>query len=75
MSWDRMCIPKPFAKLVVHYGDPIEIAKDTSDQALETRSSEAREQMIAAERAAFQHLNVPSDLGEAATNDNDPSTS
>ena len=74
-SWDRMCIPKPFAKLVVHYGDPIEIAKDTSDQALETRSSEAREQMIAAERAAFQHLNVPSDLGEAATNDNDPSTS
>jgi lysophospholipid acyltransferase (LPLAT)-like uncharacterized protein len=25
-SWDRMCVPKPFAAIEVRYGDPIRVA-------------------------------------------------
>jgi len=74
-SWDRMCIPKPFAKLSVHHGDPIFIERDATDEALEARSEQIRTEMIAGEEAAFGRLNVPSDFEPIATNDNDPSTS
>lgn len=74
-SWDRMCIPKPFARLIVHYGDPMHIDEQTTDAALEMQSSELRERLIAAEQAAFARLGVVSDFEEAVANDHDPNTS
>lgn len=61
-SWDRMCIPKPFARVTVHYGDPIHIAQAVSDDELERISAAMRDQMIAAERAAFEALRVTPDF-------------
>ena len=40
-SWDRFILPTPFAKGVFIWGEPIEIAKDADDNALEA----AREQL------------------------------
>ncbi|MFT7534568.1 MAG: lysophospholipid acyltransferase (LPLAT)-like uncharacterized protein [Hyphomicrobiaceae bacterium] len=65
-SWDRMCIPKPFARVLVHYGDPVTIDKHADDALLEVVSSELRTKMIAAERAAFGQLEVENDLGDDA---------
>ncbi|MFK7742098.1 MAG: lysophospholipid acyltransferase family protein [Planctomycetota bacterium] len=64
-SWDRMCVPKPFAKLAVHYSDPITVAPDASDASLERIAEQMRAQMIASERAAFETLDVPHDHGDA----------
>jgi hypothetical protein len=78
-SWDRMCIPKPFARLVVHYGDPLHIDEQSDDAALETHSNELRERLIAGEQAAFAQLKVACDFAtppeEATSNDHDPNTS
>jgi lysophospholipid acyltransferase (LPLAT)-like uncharacterized protein len=45
-SWDRMCLPLPFARLVVGYSAPLPVARDASDadaesarQALEAQLS------------------------------------
>lgn len=63
-SWDRMCIPKLFARVIVHYGDPVTIDKDTDDATMEAVSEELRTKLIEAERAAFARLKVESDLGD-----------
>jgi lysophospholipid acyltransferase (LPLAT)-like uncharacterized protein len=63
-SWDRMCIPKLFARVIVHYGEPVTIDKHSDDALLEVVSSELRTKMIASERAAFARLRVESDLGD-----------
>lgn len=74
-SWDRMCIPKPFARLIVHYGEPMAVAKSTGDAELEGISAELREQLLAGERTAFARLGVANDLDEAGQNEHDPDTS
>jgi lysophospholipid acyltransferase (LPLAT)-like uncharacterized protein len=63
-SWDRMCIPKPFARVVMHYGDPVMIAKDADDAALEAASSDVREVMLRNEGTASADLQVAFDQGE-----------
>jgi len=61
-SWDRMTIPKPFAKVRIHYGEPFEVRQDCTDEALEAVSAALRERLIAAELDAFEALGVASDL-------------
>jgi lysophospholipid acyltransferase (LPLAT)-like uncharacterized protein len=34
-GWDRFCIPKPFSRVVVAYGEPLHVPADASDEALE----------------------------------------
>ncbi len=35
-SWDRMVVPKPFARITIVVGDPITVARDTAGEDLET---------------------------------------
>ncbi len=65
-SWDRMTIPKPFARLHIHYCDPVSVEAGCSDEDLEELSAAMREELIAAERAAYERLGVADDLDEAA---------
>lgn len=62
-SWDRFTIPKPFARLVVVYGDPVVVPADTSDADLEGIAAAVRATLLASERAGFQRLGVADDLG------------
>ena len=66
-SWDRMTIPKPFARVRVHYGDPVHVGEQLTDEALEELSETLRERMIQAERDAFAAIQVPDDLDEPAS--------
>jgi len=61
-SWDRFTIPKPFARLVVSYGDPRHVAADATDQALESIAAELRERTIALEQAGFTQLGIDDDF-------------
>ena len=62
-SWDRFTIPKPFARLVVCYGDPVTVAADAADAALEEVAQQLRTTLLADERAGFAQLRVADDLG------------
>lgn len=60
-SWDRFTIPKPFARIVVTYGDPIAIPPDAADDEVERAAAAARERLLADERQGFAALGVPGD--------------
>jgi lysophospholipid acyltransferase (LPLAT)-like uncharacterized protein len=61
-SWDRFVIPKPFARLCVFYGDPIEVPANASDGDLERIGARVRAALLDGERAAFARLGVADDL-------------
>ncbi len=61
-SWDRFTIPKPFARIVVSYGDPIAVAASASDDELEHLAARLRTQLLAQEHDAFRDLGVADDL-------------
>lgn len=60
-SWDRFTIPKPFARLVVHYGEPVHVEADCDDAGLERIGERLRAQLLAAERDGFGSLGVADD--------------
>ena len=62
-SWDRFVVPKPFARVHVHYGEPILVPADADDAVLEVVAAGLRQRLLAAERDAFAQLGVPDDLG------------
>jgi lysophospholipid acyltransferase (LPLAT)-like uncharacterized protein len=35
-SWDRMVLPLPFARVIVHYDEPLAVPRDASDEQIET---------------------------------------
>ncbi|MCB9877512.1 MAG: lysophospholipid acyltransferase family protein [Planctomycetes bacterium] len=63
-SWDAFVIPKPFARVAAVYSGPIEVPADADDATLERLSAEAREALLAAERAGFEALRVTPDHGD-----------
>ncbi|HEX6811912.1 MAG TPA: lysophospholipid acyltransferase family protein [Planctomycetota bacterium] len=65
-SWDRFTIPKPFARIVVHYGDPCPIAATASDSELEVLAAELGRRLVAMEREAFATLGTAPDFEEPA---------
>ena len=45
-SWDRSLLPYPFARVVVYYGEPIEIPEDTADDRQEQSLARRLEQAM-----------------------------
>lgn len=41
-SWDRMLLPKPFAKVEMHWGEPLYVKKDASREELEAKRLELK---------------------------------
>jgi lysophospholipid acyltransferase (LPLAT)-like uncharacterized protein len=63
-SWDRFVIPKPFARVVIAYGDPLHMPGDADDAQMEALGAALRSALLAGERAAFARLGVADDLDE-----------
>jgi len=61
-SWDHFTIPKPFARIVVTYGEPLRVPPDANDLALEAFSCLLRDHLLLGERKGFARLQVPGDL-------------
>ncbi|MEO0649933.1 MAG: lysophospholipid acyltransferase family protein [Planctomycetota bacterium] len=51
-SWDACTIPKPFARVGIVYGDPIEIGDGGGDEPLELATAELRRRLITLEHRA-----------------------
>jgi len=51
-SWDRMMIPKPWARVAFHYGAPVFVARDAGEEEQGRATEAIREGLLAAERAA-----------------------
>lgn len=60
-SWDRFAIPKPFARIVVIYGEPRFVAPDADAKELEGIAEEMRQELLRNEDLAFAKLGVPGD--------------
>ena len=61
-SWDDFTIPKPWARIVLAYGQPLRVPRETSDAALDDLMAEVARRMIALEHEAFEDLGRGFDL-------------
>lgn len=55
-NWDRSAVPLPFCKLVLGYGDPIDVPRDASREELEAIRARLDREMAAVEKACEQGL-------------------
>ncbi len=60
-SWDRMTIPKPFARVRFYYLEPIWVARDATDEDMQAATDRVRDAMIEAETEGFARLGVERD--------------
>lgn len=60
-SWDRFTIPKPFARMVVSYGDPVTLTTDAGDAELEHVSAQLRQCIVQQETRGFAQLGIACD--------------
>lgn len=60
-SWDRFTVPKPRARVVIAFGEPIHVGRDVDDEQLRSLSEDLRERTMALEREAFARLGVEPD--------------
>ncbi|MCU0866290.1 MAG: lysophospholipid acyltransferase family protein [Planctomycetes bacterium] len=60
-SWDRFMIPKPFARVVVDYLEPVPVPTTTDDATLEPIGGEVRRALLQQHRAAAAELGTPAD--------------
>ena len=60
-SWDRFTIPKPRARVVIAFGEPIHVSSDASTEELDQATARMRERIIAAEVRGCEHLAVEPD--------------
>ena len=58
-SWDQFAIPKPFARVHVHYGEPVAVAASVGDEELEALARALRAQLLAAEQHAEAQVAAP----------------
>lgn len=59
-SWDRFEIPKPFARITIHYPSPIFVPSDLKPDAVEQYTARTTEALNAADNEAekdFEHFN------------------
>lgn len=55
-SWDRMMIPKPGARVVIFYEEPVFVARDANDRDQAEATELIRTRLLAAERQAAAEL-------------------
>jgi len=60
-SWDRFTIPKPGARIVVAFAEPLRVSPTVEDEALAGAAEEMGRRMMEAERTAFRELGVEPD--------------
>lgn len=51
-SWDRALLPLPFARVRIHFGEPLHVPKETSGEELEKVRAELEARLDAAQEAA-----------------------
>jgi hypothetical protein len=55
-SWDRMRLPLPFARVVVHFGEPFPVPREVTDAEIEALRARFEERLLALTRALDAEL-------------------
>jgi len=55
-SWDRFTLPLPFARVVVHFGEPLAVPPDVDEQRVVELTRELQERLAGAEKVAGDAL-------------------
>jgi lysophospholipid acyltransferase (LPLAT)-like uncharacterized protein len=61
-SWDKACMPKPFAKVRLHYGEPLHLARRATEEQQSEFTERVQAALISAERSAFAALGREADF-------------
>lgn len=67
-SWDRMVLPKPFARAVIYYADPIKIPAELSSTELEAMRQKVERIMLDLLQVAEAHLGNSFDQDDSGPN-------
>ncbi|MAF64995.1 MAG: hypothetical protein CMJ84_04955 [Planctomycetes bacterium] len=60
-SWDSFTVPKPKARVMVVYREPVRVERDASPEDCERASELIRERIFEAERRGFEHMGLEPD--------------
>jgi lysophospholipid acyltransferase (LPLAT)-like uncharacterized protein len=60
-SWDKFTIPRPRARVVLAYAEPLFVERGADEKTLQAASDELQRRLVAAEVEAFEHLGVERD--------------
>lgn len=60
-SWDRFTIPRPGARILTTYSEPVVVPEGTPDDGLEAFTDTVAERLVSGEARGFETLGVPSD--------------
>jgi lysophospholipid acyltransferase (LPLAT)-like uncharacterized protein len=60
-SWDAMVIPKPGARVVTVYGEPVRVPRKATEEDLAAATELVRERMLQCERTGFEILGLEQD--------------
>lgn len=60
-SWDAFTIPKPFARVAIVFGEPIQVARESNASDLDAATESIRERIFDCERRGFAHVGASED--------------
>ncbi|HEV8112103.1 MAG TPA: lysophospholipid acyltransferase family protein [Planctomycetota bacterium] len=60
-SWDRFTIPRPWARVVMTYGEPVRVDPSASDADLAAAAERIHEALMSAEQRSFEFLHLAPD--------------
>ncbi len=60
-SWDSFTIPKPFARVAIVIGEPIQVAREASENELDSATELIRSRIFDCERRGFAHVGASED--------------
>lgn len=58
-TWDRYVVPKPFAKAMLVFGEPVKVPSDATDEEMETIRQQLQGEMLRLQDEADRRLNLP----------------
>src|SRR3546814_14299269 len=58
-SWDRFCLPLPFARGIIHFGPPVYVPRDADEATLERCRHAAEDSLNALTHAATRRPRQP----------------
>ena len=61
-SWDRACLPKPFARVRLHYGEPLYLRRRATEEQQAEFTEHVQKALIETERSAHAALGQPVDF-------------
>ena len=60
-SWDAFTIPKPFARVTIVYGEPIQVSREGGEAELEAATELIRSRILDCERRGLLHVGASED--------------